>query len=81
MKPEWRVGADYAVSDWEWKTSKQLWQSKTRAETVLQPEIICLEEKGLRADGSVIVRRVCGIRESCDATSYRRMAGGCAVLL
>jgi hypothetical protein len=48
---------------------------------VLVPAIICLGEKGLRADGSVTVRQACGIRESCDASSYRRMVGGSAGLL
>jgi hypothetical protein len=48
---------------------------------VLKPAITCLGEKGLRADSSVTVRQVCGIRESCNASSYRRMVGGYAGLL
>lgn len=67
MRPEWRWGAEQIVSDREQKTSKHLWQQKTGAETVSVAAIICLGEKGLRADSSVTVRQLCGIRETCDS--------------
>lgn len=48
---------------------------------MLEPAIICLGEKGLRADDSVIVRQAVGIQEACDCCGYRRMFGGYVGLL